>query len=124
MATTTKKKQPSAAELARREAQAASDRGEPQPITVDLWGVEVELEPEHLNDLSYTANLFRMDDDSLSDGDRTRAALAVAMHMCNGRFDAVVAAYRRAHEGVAPVSAVGEIVTEFFQAMNPESQAS
>lgn len=121
---TTAKKTPSAAELARREAQSAADKGEAQPITVDLWGVEVDLAPERLNDLSYTANLFRMDDASLSDIERTRAALAVAMHMCGDRFDEVVAAYRKAHEGAAPVSAAGDIIGLFFQAMNPESQAS
>ncbi|WP_115728246.1 hypothetical protein [Actinomyces culturomici] len=122
--TTEKKNSPSAAELARREAQSATDKGEAQPITVDLWGVEVEIAPEHLNDLTYTVNLVRMDDSSLSDGERTKAGISVAMHMCGDRFDEVVAAYRRAHEGAAPVSAAGEIIGEFFQAMNPESRAS
>ncbi|MDY2669769.1 hypothetical protein [Schaalia hyovaginalis] len=124
MTTTTKKKTPSAAELARREAQSAADKGESQPITVGLWGVDMTIPQERFNDLSYTANLLRMDDETLDTPVRTKAAVSVAMHMCGGQFDEVVAAYRRAHEGAAPISACGEIVQEIFTQLNPESQAS
>lgn len=49
MATTTVKK-PSAAEVARREAQSAKDKGEPQPVTLTVDDVTVTLDPEDLDD--------------------------------------------------------------------------
>lgn len=124
MTTKTSTKRPSAAEQARREAQSAVDRGEVKPLEVSLWGVTVQIPQERFDDLSYTANLLRMDDESLDAGERTKAAVSVAMHMCADKFDEVVAAYRREHEGSAPISACGEIVAEIFGQINPESQAS
>lgn len=46
--TTTKK--PSAAELARREAQSKADKGEPQPIHVEMLGVSLDVDPTEVDD--------------------------------------------------------------------------
>lgn len=46
--TTTKK--PSAAELARREAQSKADKGEPQPIHVEAMGVSLDVDPTEVDD--------------------------------------------------------------------------
>ena len=46
--TTTKK--PSAAELARREAQSKADKGEPQPIHVEVMGVSLDVDPTEVDD--------------------------------------------------------------------------
>ena len=46
--TTTKK--PSAAELARREAQSKADKGEPQPIHVEVMGVSLDVDPTEADD--------------------------------------------------------------------------
>ena len=46
--TTTKK--PSAAELARREAQSKADQGEPQPIHVEVMGVSLDVDPTEVDD--------------------------------------------------------------------------
>lgn len=46
--TTTKK--PSAAELARREAQSKADKGEPQTIHVEVMGVSLDVDPTEVDD--------------------------------------------------------------------------
>lgn len=46
--TTTKK--PSAAELARREAQSKVDKGEPRPIHVEVMGVSLDVDPTEVDD--------------------------------------------------------------------------
>ena len=46
--TTTKK--PSAAELARREAQAKRDTGAPQPVHVEVMGVALDVDPTDVDD--------------------------------------------------------------------------
>lgn len=46
--TTTKK--PSAAELARREAQSKADKGEPQPIHVEVMGISLDVDPTEVDD--------------------------------------------------------------------------
>lgn len=46
--TTTKK--PSAAELARREAQSKADKGGPQPIHVEVMGVSLDVDPTEVDD--------------------------------------------------------------------------
>lgn len=46
--TTTKK--PSAVELARREAQSKADKGEPQPIHVEVMGVSLDVDPTEVDD--------------------------------------------------------------------------
>lgn len=46
--TTTKK--PSAAELARREAQSKADKGEPQIIHVEVMGVSLDVDPTEVDD--------------------------------------------------------------------------
>lgn len=44
------KKQPSAAELARREAQAKRDTGAPQPIHVEVMGIALDVDPVSVDD--------------------------------------------------------------------------
>ena len=46
----TTKKQPSAAELARREAQAKRDTGAPQPIHVEVMGIALDVDPVNVDD--------------------------------------------------------------------------
>lgn len=51
--TTTKKpaaKKPTAAELARREAQSKKDTGAPQPVHVEVMGIALDINPEDLDD--------------------------------------------------------------------------
>ena len=43
-------KKPSAAELARREAQSKADKGEPQPIHVEVLGVSLDVDPTEVDD--------------------------------------------------------------------------
>lgn len=43
-------KKPSAAELARREAQSKADKGEPQPIHVEVMGVALDVDPTDVDD--------------------------------------------------------------------------
>lgn len=43
-------KRPSAAELARREAQSKADKGEPQPIHVEVMGVALDVDPTDVDD--------------------------------------------------------------------------
>lgn len=43
-------KKPSAAELARREAQSKADKGEPQPIHVEVMGVSLDVDPTEVDD--------------------------------------------------------------------------
>lgn len=47
---TTAKKQPSAAELARREAQSKKDTGAPQPIHVEVMGIALDVDPVNVDD--------------------------------------------------------------------------
>lgn len=47
---TTAKKQPSAAELARREAQAKRDTGAPQPVHVEVMGIALDVDPVSVDD--------------------------------------------------------------------------
>lgn len=44
------KKQPSAAELARREAQSKKDTGAPQPIHVEVMGIALDVDPVNVDD--------------------------------------------------------------------------
>lgn len=46
--TTTKK--PSAAEMARREAQSKRDTGAPQPVHVEVMGVALDVDPTNVDD--------------------------------------------------------------------------
>lgn len=55
MATTTKK--PTAAELARREAQSKADKGEESPITVTVDGITVTIVGDDLDDYDRIAAL-------------------------------------------------------------------
>ena len=43
-------KAPSAAELARREAQAKRDTGAPQPIHVEVMGIALDVDPVNVDD--------------------------------------------------------------------------
>lgn len=43
-------KKPSAAELARREAQAKRDTGAPQPVHVEVMGVALDVDPTDVDD--------------------------------------------------------------------------
>lgn len=44
------RKAPSAAELARREAQAKKDTGAPQPIHVEVMGIALDVDPVNVDD--------------------------------------------------------------------------
>ena len=46
----TTKKQPTAAELARREAQSKRDTGAPQPVHVEVMGVALDVDPVNVDD--------------------------------------------------------------------------
>ncbi|QWW20128.1 hypothetical protein I6B53_03255 [Schaalia sp. 19OD2882] len=120
-----KRKAPSAAELARREAQAQQDTGEAsEPVEVDLWGATVTISPSIVNDLGYTFQLLKMEDESEPEAERFKAGLLAVKHMLGADLDRVIAAIRRENNGAAPLSVLQEIMSKCLGALDPESRAS
>lgn len=102
--TTTKK--PSAAELARREAQSKADKGEPQPIHVEVMGVSLDVDPTEVDD--YDAMV------SMDNGDfRPMLALLIPDEdACQAALDSL-----REDSGKLRYSRVVEFVQLVFQAI-------
>lgn len=102
--TTTKK--PSAAELARREAQSKADKGEPQPIHVEVMGVSLDVDPTEVDD--YDAMV------SMDNGD-FRPMLALLIPDEDARQAALDSL--REESGKLRYSRVAEFVQLVFQAI-------
>lgn len=102
--TTTKK--PSAAELARREAQSKADKGEPQPIHVEVMGVSLDVDPTEVDD--YDAMV------SMDNGD-FRPMLALLIPDEDARQAALDSL--REESGKLRYSRVVEFVQRVFQAI-------
>lgn len=104
MATATKK--PSAAELARREAQSKADKGEPQPIHVEVMGVALDVDPTEVDD--YDAMV------SMDNGD-FRPMLALLIPDEDARQAALDSL--REESGKLRYSRIAEFVQLVFQAI-------
>lgn len=102
--TTTKK--PSAAELARREAQSKADKGEPQPIHVEVMGVSLDVDPTEVDD--YDAMV------SMDNGD-FRPMLALLIPDEDARQAALDSL--REESGKLRYSRIAEFVQLVFQAI-------
>lgn len=109
MTTATKKpatKKPSAAELARREAQSKKDTGAPQPIHVEVMGIALNVDPTEVDD--YDAMV------SMEEGDyRPMLALLIPDE---GEREAALTALRE-ESGKLRYSRVVEFTQSVFQAL-------
>lgn len=107
--TTTKKpaaKKPTAAELARREAQSKKDTGAPQPIHVEVMGISLDVDPTEVDD--YDAMV------SMEEGDyRPMLALLIPDE---GEREAALTALRE-ESGKLRYSRVVEFTQSVFQAL-------
>ena len=107
--TTTKKpaaKKPTAAELARREAQSKKDTGAPQPIHVEVMGIALDVDPTEVDD--YDAMV------SMEEGDyRPMLALLISDE---GAREAALTALRE-ESGKLRYSRVVEFTQSVFQAL-------
>lgn len=107
--TTTKKpaaKKPTAAELARREAQSKKDTGAPQPIHVEVMGIALDVDPTEVDD--YDAMV------SMEEGDyRPMLALLIPDE---GKREAALTALRE-ESGKLRYSRVVEFTQSVFQAL-------
>lgn len=107
--TTTKKpaaKKPTAAELARREAQSKKDTGAPQPIHVEVMGIALDVDPTEVDD--YDAMV------SMEEGDyRPMLALLIPDE---GEREAALTALRE-EGGKLRYSKVVEFVQAVFKAL-------
>lgn len=107
--TTTKKpaaKKPTAAELARREAQSKKDTGAPQPIHVEVMGIALDVDPTEVDD--YDAMV------SMEEGDyRPMLALLIPDE---GEREAALTALRE-DSGKLRYSRVVEFTQSVFQAL-------
>lgn len=99
-------KKPSAAELARREAQSKADKGEPQPIHVEVMGVSLDVDPTEVDD--YDAMV------SMDNGD-FRPMLALLIPDEDARQAALDSL--REESGKLRYSRVAEFVQLVFQAI-------
>lgn len=107
--TTTKKpaaKKPTAAELARREAQSKKDTGAPQPIHVEVMGIALDVDPTEVDD--YDAMV------SMEEGDyRPMLALLIPDE---GKREAALTSLRE-ESGKLRYSRVVEFTQSVFQAL-------
>ena len=107
--TTTKKpaaKKPTAAELARREAQSKKDTGAPQPIHVEVMGIALDVDPTEVDD--YDARV------SMEEGEyRPMLALLIPDE---GEREAALTALRE-ESGKLRYSRVVEFTQSVFQAL-------
>lgn len=107
--TTTKKpaaKKPTAAELARREAQSKKDTGAPQPIHVEVMGIALDVDPTEVDD--YDAMV------SMEEGDyRPMLALLIPDE---GEREAALTALRE-ESGKLRYSRVVEFTQSVFRAL-------
>lgn len=99
-------KKPSAAELARREAQSKADKGKPQPIHVEVMGVALDVDPTEVDD--YDAMV------SMDNGD-FRPMLALLISDEDARQAALDSL--REESGKLRYSRIAEFVQLVFQAI-------
>ena len=92
----TTKKQPSAAELARREAQAKRDTGAPQPVHVEVMGVALDVDPTDVDDFDAMVAMEQGDYRPMlellipDEGDREAALTALREESGKLRYSKVV----------------------------------
>jgi hypothetical protein len=92
----TTKKQPTAAELARREAQAKRDTGAPQPAHVEVMGVSLDVDPTDVDDFDAMVAMEQGDYRPMlellipDEGDREAALTALREESGKLRYSKVV----------------------------------
>ena len=110
MTTTTKK--PTAAELARREAQSKADTGVPEPVEVEVFGETVTVDPVEFKSLSFLNKMTILQDESKSDDDRLSAMMEVLRRLLGPATD-------RVFDAAGDVENAGEILRILTEAVNP-----
>lgn len=99
-------KAPSAAELARREAQAKRDTGAPQPVHVEVMGIALDVDPMSVDDFDAMV--------AMEEGDyRPMLALLIPDE---GERDAALTALRE-ESGKLRYSKVVEFTQSVFQSL-------
>ena len=111
-------KKPSAAELARREAQSAADTGTPVPVDVDINGVTVTVSQDSFDDFETQDALLTANDPDASEEDQLRAVFSVFKRMTGSKRRAVLDALRN-DEGRVPSVAVAESLQKMVDAVRP-----
>lgn len=100
------KKQPTAAELARREAQAKRDTGAPQPIHVEVMGIALDVDPVNVDDFDAMV--------AMENGDYR--PMLECLIPDEGERDAALTALRE-ESGKLRYSKVVEFTQEVFQSL-------
>lgn len=93
---------PSAAELARREAQA--NGGILDSAEVKYLGVRIPVKRVAFQDVEVMEALAAMDDDSVSEADKIRYATKASRMIAGDKWDHLLAAVRHENDGYAPLS--------------------
>ena len=99
-------KAPSAAELARREAQAKRDTGAPQPIHVEVMGIALDVDPVNVDDFDAMV--------AMENGDYR--PMLECLIPDEGERDAALTALRE-ENGKLRYSKVVEFTQEVFQSL-------
>ncbi|MDU0349231.1 hypothetical protein [Actinomyces sp. MRS3W] len=120
-ASSTRRKAPSAAEQARREAQSRQDKGETTPVDVDLWGVTVTVDPDMLTDAEIMEWMIISSDEEETDQARLTAQMKATKMLCGGRYRQVIRAIRAANDGRATIEDTAQILARIMEAISPEA---
>ena len=109
-ASTTRK--PSAAEVARREAQSAEDTGKKLTVEVDLFGVKVKIDPDVVRKPRFLAYSMRMSDEQYDDGEKMSAMMHVLEMLLGDNYFPVL-------DAAGDVENLGTVMEEIMNAVNP-----
>lgn len=115
----TEKKQPTAAEQARRELQAAKDTGEGlESVTLDIYGVELTVGAESFDDFEIQEAMLTAADDMADDVDSARAAMTLFSRLTGRKKKAILAAMRN-EQGRVPAEDIGKVLEQITSAVFP-----
>ena len=110
MATTTKK--PSAAELARREAQSKADTGVPEPVEVGVFGQTVTVDPDVFKRLDMLDDMMTLEDEDADDNEKAKALIRALRALCGPN-------YRKVFSAAGGIENAQVILTTIQEAVNP-----
>lgn len=106
---------PSAAELARREAQA--NGGILEAAEVEYLGVRIPVKRAAFQDAEVMEALASMDDDSVGEAAKIRYAMKASRLIAGDRWDALLETIRHKNDGYAPLSDVLRFVRRAAEAL-------